>query len=114
MAPEQALGHPVDAQSDLYSLGCVLYELVTGVPPFTADDPIAIVSQHIHATPAPPRERNASVPSDLERLILSLLTKAKEGRPASAAQVLAALEAVTSTTVEPGSRPSGHHPPFCA
>jgi hypothetical protein len=54
MAPEQAQGQPIDARSDLYSLGCLLYELATGRPPFIADDPIAVVSQHIHATPLPP------------------------------------------------------------
>ena len=55
MAPEQAQGREVTARSDLYSLGCVLYELLTGRPPFDADDPLTVVSQHIHAQPAPPR-----------------------------------------------------------
>jgi serine/threonine protein kinase len=54
MAPEQALGGEVDARADLYSLGCVLYELVTGRPPFVGDDTIAIVSQHINTAPVAP------------------------------------------------------------
>jgi serine/threonine protein kinase len=88
MAPEQAQGQPIDARSDLYSLGCLLYELATGRPPFIADDPIAVVSQHIHAKPLPPSHYDADVPEGLERLILHLLAKAQGERPASAGEVL--------------------------
>ena len=76
MAPEQAQGQATDARTDLYSLGCLLFELATGRPPFIADDPIAVVSQHIHATPLQPSHYHADVPERLERLILNLLAKA--------------------------------------
>jgi pimeloyl-ACP methyl ester carboxylesterase len=88
MAPEQAQGQPIDARTDLYSLGCLLYELATGRPPFIADDPIAVVSQHIHATPLQPSHYHPDVPDRLERLILRLPAKAQRDRPASAGEVL--------------------------
>ena len=94
MAPEQAQGREITARCDLYSLGCVLYEMVTGRPPFVGDDPMKVVSQHVHAQPTPPSQHNAEVPSDLERLILRLLAKAPEGRPASADEVLEELERI--------------------
>ena len=97
MAPEQAQGREVTARSDLYSLGCVLYELLTGRPPFDADDPLTVVSQHIHAQPAPPSEYGAALPEALERLVLRLLAKEPEARPASAEEVLAELDDIEAT-----------------
>jgi pimeloyl-ACP methyl ester carboxylesterase len=96
MAPEQARGQPVDARSDLYSLGCLLYELITGRPPFTGDDPMAVVSQHVHAVPEPPSHHNAEVSRDLERLVLALLAKAREERPSSADEALAELKRIAA------------------
>src|SRR5207253_5752292 len=58
MAPEQALGGDIDARSDLYALGAVLYELVTGRPPFLGDDPLAVISQHINVAPVAPSWHN--------------------------------------------------------
>lgn len=58
LSPEQAQGGPVDARSDPYSLGCVLYELLTGAPAFVADSPVAVASRHVHETPEPPSRRN--------------------------------------------------------
>jgi tetratricopeptide (TPR) repeat protein len=94
MPPEQALGGEVTPQADLYSLGAVLYELVTGRPPFQADDPTAVISQHVNTAPVRPSLRSQHCPPDLEALILQLLAKVPDDRPASAAEVLAALEAV--------------------
>ena len=75
MSPEQATGSPVDIRSDLYSLGIVLYELSTGQPPFTGESPTAVMYQHVHQTPRPPRELNPDIPEDVEVLILKLMAK---------------------------------------
>ena len=92
MAPEQVSGGDVDARSDLYAFGVLLYELVTGHPPFVGDDPNAIMYQHVNSKPESPVEHNASVPPSLERLIMRLLAKTKAERPGSAQEVLAELE----------------------
>ena len=92
MAPEQVSGGDVDARTDLYALGVLMYELVTGRPPFVGDDPNAIMYQHVNAQPQSPVEHNAEVPPGLDRLIMRLLAKTKAERPASAEEVLAELE----------------------
>ncbi|MCH8162449.1 MAG: serine/threonine protein kinase [Chloroflexi bacterium] len=94
MAPEQVSGGDVDARSDLYALGVLLYEMVTGRPPFVGDDPNTIMYQHVNAEPESPVKHSASVPPNLERLIMTLLAKTKAERPASAEEVLAELERV--------------------
>ena len=94
MPPEQALGGEVTPQADLYSLGAMLYEMVTGKLPFQAEDPTAVISQHINTPPVAPSWNSPHCPPDLERLILQLLAKVPADRPASAREVLAALERV--------------------
>lgn len=84
LAPEMALGKQVDARTDLYALGIMLYELVTGQLPFTGDDPLAVISQHLHAPPVPPSTYNPLVMPGLDDLILQLLEKNPDDRPASA------------------------------
>jgi serine/threonine protein kinase len=92
MAPEQFRSERLDARSDLYSLGCVLYELLVGSPPFEAvTNPAAIMYKHFSETPAPPRSRRSDVPEHLERLTLDLLAKDPGQRPPSAAAVVASL-----------------------
>ncbi|MCW7942820.1 serine/threonine protein kinase [Streptomyces hygroscopicus] len=87
MSPEQIGGEPVDRRSDLYSLGCVLYELATGVPPFDRDDAWAILLGHRDTPPDPPRGHRGDLPGYLERIILDLLAKRPEDRPHDAREL---------------------------
>jgi serine/threonine-protein kinase len=91
IAPEVARGEPAVARSDVYALGCLLYELLTGCPPFTAELPAAVLQQHLVVTPRPPRELEPGVPAALSSLVLSMLAKDPADRP-RAEEVLRALE----------------------
>ncbi|MEU3744185.1 MULTISPECIES: serine/threonine-protein kinase [Streptomyces] len=84
MSPEQIGGGEVDHRSDLYSLGCVLYELATGVPPFDLDDSWAILIGHRDTVPSPPRSHRAEIPPYFDRIVVDLLAKVPEERPADA------------------------------
>jgi len=99
MAPEQALGKPVDARSDLFSLGVVLYQLLTGERPFRGSDTMAVLATVLTETPQPPQEVNPTVPAALSDLVLQLLAKEPEKRPASAQAVAKALEALEDRTL---------------
>ncbi len=94
MPPEQAMGGQVTAKADLYSLGAMLYEMVTGRPPFVGDESVAIIGQHIDTPPVSPTWHRADLPPALETLIMQLLEKDPEKRPQSATVVLQALETV--------------------
>ena len=91
MAPEQALGSTVDGRADLYALGVVLYELTTGRVPFLGNDPLATISQHLHAPVVPPRVLRPDLPRALETVILRLLAKDPEQRFATARETATAL-----------------------
>jgi tetratricopeptide (TPR) repeat protein len=101
MSPEQALGVPVDGRADLYALGALLYEQLTGRPPFPGDDAIAVVSQHLHAPVVPPVTHRPDLPPALDALVLKLLAKRPEDRFTSATEVEAALAAVSLTGTPP-------------
>ncbi|MFE5191331.1 protein kinase [Streptomyces sp. NPDC056628] len=82
LAPERALGKPAGPASDVYALGCVLYQMLTGRPPFNADTAVAILHQHLDATPVPPRELGVTgLPPAFENYLLGLLAKDPEHRP---------------------------------
>ena len=92
MPPEQAMGGDVTQRADLYSLGAMLYEMVTGRPPFLGDDSVSIIGQHINTPPVSPTWHNGNCPRPLEALILRLLAKNPEERPGSASDVLTVLD----------------------
>jgi tRNA A-37 threonylcarbamoyl transferase component Bud32 len=86
LSPEQAAGQPADPRSDLYSVGCVLEEMLTGSPPFAAETPVALLHQHIHEEPRPPSTRRPEVSAALDAVVLHLLAKDPAHRPESAAE----------------------------
>src|SRR2546429_3515173 len=94
LSPEQAKGAPVDQTSDLYSVGVVLYELLTGVVPFSGDTPVEIAMKHLSAVPEPPSAKRAEIPRDLDLIILRALGKDPSERYQSAEQMDADLERV--------------------
>lgn len=87
LSPEQARGEVVDARSDLYSTGCLLYELLTGQPPFTGDSAVSIAYQHVREIPRPPSALAPDVPEPLDRVTLKSLAKKREDRYQDAAHM---------------------------
>jgi serine/threonine-protein kinase len=113
-SPEQARGDAVDPRSDIYSLGCVLYELVVGRPPFSGDSPVAIAYKHVQESPVPPRHLNVELPTAIEAIILKCLAKNPVNRYPSAEDLRADLrrfregnrilaEPVMAPPVDPGA-----------
>src|SRR3954447_22330260 len=80
LSPEQARGESVDARSDVYSTGCLLYELVTGVPPFQGDSPVAVAYQHVRENPVVPSARNPELPRVLDSIVMKSLAKNQQNR----------------------------------
>jgi len=91
LSPEQARGEVVDARSDLYSTGCLLYELLTGQPPFTGDSAVAIAYQHVREIPKTPSSIAADIPDALDRVVLKALAKKRDDRYQDAAHMRADL-----------------------
>ncbi|MGW0879286.1 outer membrane protein assembly factor BamB family protein [Streptomyces sp. NPDC002671] len=103
MPPERFADHSGDARSDLYSLGCVLHELLTGSTPFQATEPVAMMAAHLNATPQPPGRARPGVPAALDDLVLALLAKDPDDRPASAAEVCDRLRGLSAASPAPGA-----------
>ena len=98
--PEQAMGRELDGRADLYSLGVMMYELAAGRLPFAGDDPLTVISQHLHAPAVPPSTFNADIPAPLESLIMRLMSKQPEDRPETAADVEHTLERIARKSTE--------------
>jgi serine/threonine protein kinase/formylglycine-generating enzyme required for sulfatase activity len=96
MAPEQADGRAIDARTDLYALGVVLYEMLTGRVPFDADTPMAVLTKHAYEPPPPPRSLNPNLPAAVESALLRALAKNPADRYQSAAEMAADLERVAA------------------
>jgi beta-lactam-binding protein with PASTA domain/predicted Ser/Thr protein kinase len=134
LSPEQARGEAVDARSDVYAAGCVLFELLTGDPPFTGDTPVAVAYQHVREEPRRPSEVNPSIPSSLDAVVLKALSKNPLNRYQSAAEMRADLvrvrngqspmaplvmsdderTAMLATSSAPTRRINGRHAPAAA
>src|SRR4029434_5103928 len=87
LSPEQARGEGVDARSDVYSMGCLLYELVTGAPPFTGDSPVSVAYQHMREDPKLPSSINPKIPAELDSILLKAMSKNPANRHQSAADI---------------------------
>jgi beta-lactam-binding protein with PASTA domain len=92
LSPEQAQGHAVEGPSDLYSIGIVLYEMLTARVPFDAESAVTIALKHVSEPPVPPSQLNPAVPGELEQVVMWVLNKNPADRPADADQLIAALE----------------------
>ncbi|MGZ0149766.1 Stk1 family PASTA domain-containing Ser/Thr kinase [Kribbella sp. WER1] len=94
LSPEQARGETVDARSDLYSTGCLLYELLTGRPPFVGESPVSVAYQHVREQPLPPSSFDPDIPPEVDAVVLKALAKNREERYQSASEMRADIHRV--------------------
>ena len=92
LSPEQARGETVDSRSDVYSTGCLLYELLTGRPPFVGDSPVAVAYQHVREPAAPPSTHDTELPAEIDAIVMKALAKRVEDRYQSAAAMRTDIE----------------------
>jgi eukaryotic-like serine/threonine-protein kinase len=107
MSPEQAMGEPVDGRSDIYGLGCVLFELLTGAPPFTGHTPLAILAQRLSDSAPRLSDRGISVPQHLEETVCRALARQPQDRVQTAAEFGRLLSTEASETTSASATPSG-------
>ncbi|MBN6829225.1 protein kinase domain-containing protein, partial [Micrococcus luteus] len=108
LAPEQATGRTVDGRADLYAAGCLLFELLTGRPPFTGDTPLAVAYQHVREEPPAPSDVDPDLPPAFDPVVLRALRKDPEDRFPTGTAFLAALE---EAAADPHAGPGHHTPP---
>src|SRR5690349_12928397 len=92
LSPEQARGETVDSRSDVYSAGCLLYELLTGRPPFVGDSPVAVAYQHVREPAVPPSDHDTDLPPEIDAIVMKALAKRLEDRYQSAAAMRTDIE----------------------
>jgi tRNA A-37 threonylcarbamoyl transferase component Bud32 len=107
LSPEQARGDPVDARSDIYSLGCVLYEMLSGRAPFTGDSAVSIAFRHVNDRPDPPSVHHPGIPPELEAVTMRALEKDPARRQQSAEELRQALAAARAAGVDTGPMGAG-------
>jgi uncharacterized RDD family membrane protein YckC len=100
MAPEQGRGEEVDHRADIYSLGCALYHMLTGRPPFTGPSPVGVIAMHMSEVPAKLRSLAPEVPERLQQIVERMMAKVPVDRPATYDELIAALEAIGSSQRE--------------
>jgi serine/threonine protein kinase/ligand-binding sensor domain-containing protein len=105
MSPEQGMGQPVDTRCDIYSLGVVLYELVTGGVPYQAETPLAVLLKHVNAPLPPPRQIKPDLPPAVERVILKAMAKAPDDRYQTAKEMIAALDRAVAEATDTRTEP---------
>ena len=105
MSPEQARGEPLDPRTDLFSLGCVLYNLCTGLQPFDGETTMAVLTALAVDSPRPPEEHNRAVSAELSQLVMALLEKDPDERPASAEEVAERLREIEADLPEDADAP---------
>ena len=106
LSPEQARGESVDARSDVYATGCMLYELLTGTPPFTGDSPVAIARRHVREAPRPPSQAQPGVGREIDAIVLKALNKNPLNRYQTAAEMRSDLVRALSGQAVQAAQPS--------
>ncbi|HET9646722.1 MAG TPA: protein kinase [Microlunatus sp.] len=109
MSPEQVRGEPVDARSDVYAVGCLLFQLLAGRPPFLGDSPLSIAYQHVAERPDPPSRYAPEVPAEIDAIVATALAKDPAQRHQTAADLRAELHAVLDGRAGASSPGAGSH-----